>query len=88
MPEPRFSAGYLTEIEASHLTTQSIPAGVVVHLRRELPGETAQGRPVRRMFVELTISEAVEFWRNLGETIRAAGAKGQQASHVDAVTSL
>ena len=88
MAAPMFSAGYLAETEASHLTTQALPGAVVVHLRRTLPGESAAGRPAKRMFVELTVSEAVQFWQHLGEMIRMAGAKAQQAAHADAAVNL
>ena len=80
--------GYLTEFEASHLLTQAIPGALVLHLKREMEGETKAGRPPRRMFIELTMSEAVQHWRHLGDLIRKAGAMEQQASHADAALNL
>jgi len=78
--------GYLTEVEASHLLTQAIPGAVVVHLKREMAGET--GRAARRMFIELSLSEAVQHWKNVGELIRKAGAMERQAPHADAASNL
>ena len=88
MARPEFSAGYLAGSEASHLSTQALPGAVVLHLRRNLPGELAAGQTMRQMFVELTVSEAVQFWQQLGDVIRAAGAKAQQAAHADAAVNL
>ncbi len=78
MAGSEFSAGYLAEAEASHLSTEAIAGAVIVHLRRDIGAETSAGRPVRQMFVELSISEAVQYWRHLGEVIRFAGAADQQ----------
>ena len=80
--------GYLTEAEASHLTTQAIPGAVMLHLKREIASETDAGRPPRRMFIELSLSEAVQHWRDLGELIRKAGALERQAPYADAAGNL
>lgn len=79
-----FSSGYLSEVEASHLSSQALPGAVVVHLRREIGSEQAAGRPTQRMFIELTVSEAVQHWQNMGDLIRKAGAMASQPSHADA----
>lgn len=79
--------GYLAEVEASHLLTQAIPGALVVHLKRDLPDEPSAG-PARRMFIELTLSEAVQHWRQMGDLIREAGALERQAGHADAASNL
>ena len=81
-PEP----GYLTEVEASHLLTQAMPGAIVVHLKRDIAAEV--GRPARRMFIELSLSEAVAHWQQVGELIRKAGALERQAPHADAAGNL
>ncbi len=78
--------GYLAEVEASHLLTQAIPGAIVVHLKREIEAEG--GRPARRMFIELSLSEAVQHWQHIGELIKKAGAMERQAPHADAATNL
>ena len=78
--------GYLSQVEASHLSTQALPGAVVLHLRRELAQEA--GRPPRRMFIELSLSEAVQHWKHVGELIRVAGALASQPINVDAATNL
>ena len=88
MRKSQESPGYLAKVEASHLDGQALPGAVVVTLRRELQVETAAGRPARRMFIELTISEAVQHWRAMGDLIRKAGALEQQPSHADAAGNL
>lgn len=80
--------GYLAEVEASHLLTQAIPGAIIVHLKREIGGESQAGRPPRRMFIELTLSEAVEHWQHIGELIKKAGAMGRQSPHADAAGNL
>ena len=80
--------GYLTEVEASHLETQALPGAIVLQLKRHFPNETVGGRPVRRMFIELTVGEAVQHWQAMGEMIRRAGALVQQASSADSATNL
>ncbi len=80
--------GYLTEVEASHLLTQAIPGALVVHLKRDFKDEIEAGRPARRMFIELSLSEAVQHWRQMGDLIREAGAMGRQAGHADAASNL
>ncbi len=81
------SPGYLTEVEASHLETQALPGAVVLHLKREIASELSAGRPVRRMFIELSVSEAVQHWRALGRLIRKAGALDQH-SRADSAPNL
>jgi hypothetical protein len=44
MPNSGFSAGYLTDHEASHLMSEAMPGAVVMHLKRDIPGEIAAGR--------------------------------------------
>ena len=78
--------GYLAEVEASHLLTQAIPGAIVVHLKREMESEA--GRPPRRMFIELSLSEAVQHWQHIGELIKRAGAMERQAPHADAAGNL
>lgn len=78
--------GYLTNHEASHLLTQAIPGAVILHLKRDMPAEP--GRRPRRMFIELSLSEAVQHWRQVGELIRKAGALERQPSHADAAGNL
>jgi hypothetical protein len=68
--------GYLAEVEASHLLTQALPGAIVLHLKREMESET---RPERRMFIELSLGEAVRHWQDVGELIRKAGALERQA---------
>lgn len=80
--------GYLAEVEASHLLTQAIPGAIIVHLKREIGAETEGGRPARRMFIELSVSEAVQHWRHIGELIRKAGAMGRQSPKADAASNL
>ena len=80
MPPP----GYLTEAEASHLSTRALPGAVVLQLKRELD----EGRPLRRMFIELTVAEALRHWQDVGDMIRAAGAMEQPTRHVDAAANL
>ena len=65
---------YLAGAEASHLATQAGPGVIYIHLRREIEAEQAQGRPARRMFIELELGQAVRHWRDLGELIQQAGA--------------
>lgn len=78
--------GYLTEVEASHLLTQAIPGAIVLHLKREMDAEA--GRSPRRMFIELSLGEAVQHWQHIGELIRKAGAMERQAPHADAASNL
>ena len=77
--------GYLTEVEASHLLSQAIPGAIIVHLKREFESEA---RDTRRMFIELSLGEAVQHWQHIGELIRKAGAMERQASHADAASNL
>ena len=50
MPNSSFSAGYLAEVEGSHLTAEALAGAVVVHHSREIASETPAGRKPRRMF--------------------------------------
>lgn len=84
VPKP----GYLTETEASHLLPQAMPGAIVLHLKRDITAETAGGRRARRMFIELSLSEAVQHWRYPGELIRKAGALQRQSPHADAIRNL
>lgn len=88
MANSGFSAGYLAEYEASHLMSEAMPGALVLHLKRDIPSEAAAGRKPQRMFIELTLGEAVQHWRNVGELIRRAGALQRQPSHVDATGNL
>ncbi len=80
--------GYLTEVEASHLLTQAIPGAIVVHLKREIESETGQGRTARRMFIELSLGEAVQHWQHMGDLIRHAGAMQRDGAHADIANNL
>lgn len=55
--------------EASHVSVQPVPGAVFLRLRRERDGHT-----VRRMFVELTLGEAVALRRELETCIGVAAA--------------
>jgi hypothetical protein len=78
----------LAEVEASHLDSQAIPGAIVLQLKREIASELKAGRAPKRMFIELTVSEAVQHWRTMGELIRKAGAMERQPPHADAATNL
>jgi len=78
--------GYLSQVEASHLSIQALPGAVVLHLRRDLAQDA--GRPPKRMFIELSLSEAVQHWQHVGELIRVAGALARQPGHVDTALNL
>ena len=82
------SPGYLAEVEASHLHTQAIPGAIVLQLKREIPSELKAGRTPKRMFIELSLSEAVQHWRAMGELIRRAGALERQPPHADIASNL
>ena len=82
----KLSPGYLAETEASHLAVRAMPGAVVVQLRRDLAPE--ESRPPRHMFIELTLSEAVQHWRDVGDLIRRAGALERATRHVDSATNL
>lgn len=88
MSNTESAPGYLTEVEASHLLTQAIPGAILLHLKREIKAEIKGGRRARRMFIELTVGEAVQHWQNMGDLIRKAGAMAQQTSHVDSSRNL
>lgn len=57
------------DTEASHISVQAVPGAVFVRLRRERADGSA-----RRMFVELTIGEAISLRRELDSVIGAAAA--------------
>jgi hypothetical protein len=82
------SPGYLAEVEASHLDSQAIPGAIVLQLKREIAAEIKAGRAPKRMFIELSLSEAVQHWQQMGDLIRKAGAMERQAPHADAATNL
>ncbi len=82
------SPGYLAEVEASHLDGQALPGAIVLQLKREIASEMKAGRNPRRMFIELSVSEAVQHWRAMGELIRKAGALEQQKPNADSATNL
>ena len=87
-PRPTHSAGYLTEVEASHLLVQAIPGAVIVHLKRDLEVEGGPSRPPRRMFIELSLGEAVQHWQHMGDLIQRAGAMQRQSAHADSSENL
>lgn len=78
--------GYLTDVEASHLLTQAIPGAVMVHLKRE--NENNAGGPERRMFIELSLREAVQHWRHMGDLIQKAGAMERTALQAGTMGNL
>ncbi len=88
MPNSGFSASYLADFEASHLMSEAMPGALVLHLKRDIPSETAAGRKPQHMFIELTVGEAVQHWRNIGDLIRRAGALESQPGHADAAGNL
>ena len=57
------------DAEASHVSVQAAPAAVFLRLRRECDGEVR-----RRMFVELTLAEAIALRRELHACIDVAAA--------------
>ena len=87
-PQPTPTAGYLIDTEASHLLTQAIPGAIILLLKRELEAEGGPARSPRRMFIELSLGEAVQHWQHMGELIRRAGALQQQAAHADIAGNL
>ena len=87
-PNSGFSTGYLANSEASHLMSEAMPGALVLHLKRDIPSEVAAGRLPQRMFIELTLGEAVQHWRNVGDLIRRAGALESQPSYADAAGNL
>jgi hypothetical protein len=86
--KPESSPGYLAEVEASHLDSQAIPGAIVLQLKRDIASEVKAGRTPKRMFIELSLSEAVQHWRQMGELIRKAGAMERQAPGADIATNL
>lgn len=80
--------GYLNEIEASHLLTQALPGAIVLHLKRELEMEGGPAVQSKRMFIELSLGEAVQHWQHMGELIRRAGAMQRQSAKADASGNL
>lgn len=57
------------DTEASHISVQAVPGAVFLRLRRERTDGT-----IRRMFVELTVGEAVALRRELDSVIGASAA--------------
>ena len=78
------SLGYLTEFEASHLIARALPGAVVLQLKRDLE----PGLAPKRMFIELSLGEAVRHWQDIGELIREAGAMEAPTRHADAASNL
>jgi hypothetical protein len=60
------------DTEANQSSVQAVPGAVFVRLRRDRPDGT-----VRRMFVELSVGEAIAVRRELEACIRAAAAAAQ-----------
>ena len=60
------------DAEANQISVQAVPGAVFVRLRRDRPDGTA-----RRMFVELSVGEAIALRRELDACIRAAVAAAQ-----------
>lgn len=80
---PRLAPNY-SDAEASHVSAQATPGGVFLRMRREFSAEQAGGIPVRRMFSEMTLSDARAFHKKLGEAIGvAAAAAAAQPSGLD-----
>lgn len=77
------SVGYTQDCEGTHVTVRASPGVVFLALKRAYDGEQAQGLPVKRMFVELTVSEAHALRRTLDEVIGAAAAAAGQPSGLD-----
>ena len=57
------------DAEANQISVQPVPGAVFVRLRRDRPDGTA-----RRMFVELSVGEAIALRRQLEECIVVAAA--------------
>ncbi len=57
------------DAEANQVSVQAVPGAVFVRLRRDRPDGTA-----RRMFVELSVREAMALWREIDACIGAASA--------------
>lgn len=55
------------DAEATHICVKPVPGAVFIRLRRE-----AGGKVKRRMFVELTITEAMQLERDLKAVILTA----------------
>ena len=79
---------YLSEIEASHLLTQALPGAIVLHLKREFDTDGGPASAQKRMFIELSLGEAVQHWQQMGELIRRAGAMQRQSAKADASGNL
>ena len=60
------------DAEANQISVQAVPGAVFVRLRRDRPDGTA-----RRMFVELSVGEAIALRRELDACIGAAVAAAQ-----------
>ena len=80
MSRPNPAQTYLADTEATHLDSYALPGAIVLQLRR--------GRPSRSMFIELSVSEAVQHWQMMGDLIRKAGALEQQPSYADSASKL
>lgn len=60
------------DTEANQISVQSVPGAVFIRLRRDRPDGTA-----RRMFVELSVGEAIALRRDLDACIGAAAASSR-----------
>lgn len=77
------AAGYTQEAEGTHLTVRAAPGVVFVAIKRAFEGEQADGLPVRRMFVEMSVGEAHVYRRTLDAAIGIAAASAGQPSGLD-----
>lgn len=77
------SAGYTQNCEGTHASVRSGPGVVYLALKRIYAGEQAQGLPIKSMFVEMTVSEAVGYRKLLDEAIGIAMASAVQPSGLD-----
>jgi hypothetical protein len=59
-----------SQAEASHVSVNAVPGAVFVRLRREQENEV-----VRRMFIELSVEEAVSLIEQLSAAIGTAGTR-------------
>lgn len=57
------------DAEATHIAVQAVPGALFVRLRRERDDST-----IRRMFIELTVTEALALRREIDLAVDAAAA--------------
>ena len=60
------------DTEASQISVQAVPGAIFIRLRRDRPDGS-----VRRMFVEMSVEEALALSRELKASIGVAEASGQ-----------